>query len=152
VSRRHLIDHHPSIFDPRYFPSAQSDFAQDYIRKYAELLYWLESSDENLAVEIEARNYVALRDFLGNCGQAEFTCFDTEMADALRDLHAKIWMVWEVISDEYYIPAGWRWKFDNTERSRVNVQAILRAKKVKIVPLLAQMRVALQTFSDLARR
>lgn len=152
VHRPHLIDHHPSIFDPRYFPSAQPSFAQGYISQHAEVLNWLANSHEDLATEIDARYYDALRDFLVNSGQAELTCYDRETRTALEALHAAIWSIWKVISDEHYIPSGWRWKFDNTERRDVNVQAILREKKAEILPLLDAMRTATRVFLDFARR
>ena len=152
VHRTYLIAHHPSIFDPRYFPSAPSNFAQDYLRQHAALLDWLANSDEDLAVEIDAEYYKALAYFVSASSQAELVCYDPETLIALKELHGAIRKVREVISDEHYIPSGWRWKFDNMERSHVNVQAILRVKKVEIVPFLAQMRTALHAFVELARR
>lgn len=152
VHRHHLIAHHPGIFDPRYFPSAQPSFAQGYISQHAEVLNWLANSGEDLATEIDARYYDALRYFLVNSGQAELTCYDRETRTALEALHAAIWSIWKVISDEHYIPSGWRWKFDNTERRDVNVQAILREKKAEILPLLDAMRAAMRVFLDFSRR
>lgn len=152
VHRTYLIHHHPSIFDPRYFPSAPPNFAQDYLRQHTALLDYLANSDENLAVAIGAEYYDALLYFVSTSSQAELVCYDRETLIALKMLHGAIRSVWEVISDGHYIPSGWGWKFDNMERSHVDVQAILRAKKVEIVPLLAQMRTALHAFAELARR
>lgn len=152
VHRTHLIAHHPSIFDPRYFPSALPNFAQDYLRQHTALLDYLANSDDDLAVEIDAVYYKALGHFVGANSQAELVCYDLKTLTALKELHGAIKRVWMVISDGHYIPSGWRWKFDNMERSHVDVQAILRAKKVEIVPLLAQMRTTLHAFAELARR
>lgn len=152
MHRTYLIHHHPSIFDPRYFPSAPPNFAQDYLRQHTALLDYLANSDENLAVAIGAEYYDALLYFVSTSSQAELVCYDRETLIALKMLHGAIRSVWEVISDGHYIPSGWGWKFDNMERSHVDAQAILRAKKVEIVPLLAQMRTALHAFAELARR
>ncbi|MGO3130356.1 MAG: restriction endonuclease [Alcaligenes sp.] len=152
VHRAYLIAHHPSIFDPRYFPVLPPNFAQDYLGQHTGLLDWLANSGENLATEIDAGCYNALGHFVGASSQAELVCYDHETLTALKELHGTIRGVWEVISDEHYIPSGWRWKFDNMERPHVNVQAILRAKKVKIVPLLELMRMALYAFAEFARR
>ncbi|QDD64626.1 hypothetical protein EJD96_10835 [Herbaspirillum seropedicae] len=151
VNRAHLIAHHPGIFDPRYFPSTPPNFAQEYLRQYAPLFAALDKSDENLAVEIEKGFYNTLSFFVDASNQAELACHDRETLTALKVLHSTIKKVWKVISDEHYIPAGWRQKFDNTERSTVNVQAILRSKKEEIVPLLDDMRTALHAFVELAR-
>ena len=152
VHRAYLIAHHPSIFDPRYFPSAPPNFAQDYLTQHAGLFAWLAESDDNLATEIDAGYYNALGYFVGTNSQAELVCYDRETLTALKELHGTIKRIWDVISDGHYTPAGWRWKFNNMEQPHVNVQAILRAKKVEIVPLLAQMRTALRTFEEFARR
>jgi hypothetical protein len=152
VHRAYLIAHHPSIFDPRYFPSAPPNFAKDYLRQHAWLLDWLANSDEDLATEIDARYYDMLGNFVGASSQAELVCYDRETLSALKELHGAIRKVWAVISDQHYIHSGWRWKFDNLERPHANVQAILRAKKVEIVPLLSQMWTALHAFVELARR
>lgn len=152
VNRHDLITHHPSIFDPRYFPPAQPSFAQDYIKQHAKLLNWLNNTDEDLATEIDARDYNALCEFLAARGQAELICYDLGTRTALEDLHATILSVWRVISDEHYIPSGWRVKFNNRERIDVNVQAILREKKAEILPLLAKMQTAIRVFLEISRR
>lgn len=154
VNRTYLIAHHPSIFDPRYFPSASAsaNFAQDYLRQHASLLTWLAYSDEDLAVEMDAGSYNALGTFLGTSSQAELVCYDRATLTALKELHGAIRRVWEVISDEHYILSGWRRKFDNMDWPHVDVQAILRSKKLEIVTLLAQMRATLLAFEELARR
>lgn len=151
VHRNHLFAHHPSIFDPRHFPSVPPNFAQGYLSQHAGLLDWLGNTDEDLATEIDAGYYNALYYFVGASSQAELVCYDRATLTALKELHSAIRRVWEVISDEHYIPAGWRWKFDNLERPHVNVQKILRAKKVEIVPLLAQVWTTLNAFAEYAR-
>ncbi|MYZ50877.1 hypothetical protein [Malikia spinosa] len=151
VNRLHLIAQHPSIFDPRFFPSAPPNFGQDYLRQHARLLNWLDNSDEELATEIDAVCYNALREFVVASSRAELVCYDHETLTALRALHGAIKKVWTAISDAHYIPSGWRWKFDNMERPYVDIQTILRAKKVEIVLLLAQMRTALHAFVELSR-
>lgn len=127
-------------------------FAQDYIKQHAKLLSWLDNADEDLATEIDARDYNTLCEFLKARGQAELICYDPETRTALEDLHATILSVWRVISDEHYILSGWRMKFNNRERMDVNVQAILREKKAEISPLLAKMKTALHVFSAISRR
>ncbi|VUD41241.1 unnamed protein product [Burkholderia pseudomallei] len=42
-------------------------------------------------------------------------------------------------------------KFDNRERSDINVQAVLAAKKVEILPYLGEFRVALKNFAELSK-
>jgi hypothetical protein len=151
-----LIESHPSIFTPSFFPrptSVRPNFAQDYLNQYASLFNEVASSTEDLAVEIEVEFYNAMGWVVQNAKAVELTCYDVEISDSLNFLHNALAKVWSIISDFHYMqnPGSWRVKFDNRERGDINVQAVLAAKKIEIAPYLADFRVALVSFAGLAK-
>lgn len=151
VNRPELISHHPSIFDPRFFSNDSQSYAQRYLELHGRILTFLNCCDGHLATEIEATCYVELEAFVSSSAHAELICHDHDTLLLLQNLHHSVRKVWEVISDEHYISAGWRWKFDNTRRPHVDVQQILRGKGTEIEILLEQTRVALQALAEFAR-
>jgi hypothetical protein len=151
-----LIESHPSIFIPSFFPrpaSVRPNFAQVYLNRYARLFDEVASSTEYLAMEIEVEFYKAMGLVVQNARAVELTCYDVVTSDALSSLHNALAKVWSIISDFHYIqnPGSWRMKFDNKERMDINVQAVLAAKKIEIAPYLADFRVALANFAGLAK-
>lgn len=152
-----LIESHPSIFTPSFFESrlaVQRSFAQQYLDQYAGLFNAVASSTEHLAVEIDRELYSWIDRVVRNAKAVELTCYDAATLDALASLHNALAKIYGVISDEHYIcpnPDSWRMKFDNRERSDINVQAVLAAKKVEILPYLGEFRVALKNFAELSK-
>ncbi|AVG16041.1 hypothetical protein CFN79_09350 [Chromobacterium vaccinii] len=152
-----LIKSHPSIFTPSFFapPAAtQRNFAQQYLDRYASLFQAVASSTEHLAVEIDREMYKWIDWVVQYAKTEELTCYDTATLNALTSLHNALAKIYGVISDEHYIcpnPNSWRIKFNNRERSDINVQAVLAAKKVEILPYLKEFRVALKNFAELSK-
>lgn len=152
-----LIVDHPSIFIPRFFPqpaSSQRSFSQLYLDLHANLFQEVASSTEHLAVEIEIEMYTWIGWVVRNAKAVELKCYDMATFNALVPLHNALARIYGVISDEYYIrpqPNSWRMKFDNRERSDINVQKVLAAKKVEIRPYLEEFRVALENFSEISK-
>jgi hypothetical protein len=152
-----LIESHPSIFTPCFFaPPATTKryFAQQYLDQYASLFQTVASSTENLAVEINREMYKWIGWVVRNAKTVELTCYDATTLNALTSLHNALAKIYGVISDEHYIspsPDSWRMKFNNRERSDINVQAVLAAKKVEILPYLEEFRVALKDFAELSK-
>lgn len=152
---RHLVPAHPSIFTPSlcrdFYPPAQS-MAQRYLTDHAFLFTSLRAADSHLAVEIPTPMYEELDALLRQHAALELACFDELVLPSLKALHQALLAVWGVISDEHYIHAGWRVKFNNSwPQGAPNPQRTLAAKKVELEPLLRHMRDALDKFEAAAR-
>jgi hypothetical protein len=152
-----FLENHPSIFTPCFFkqlPSTQINFVQQYLNQYADLFQEIGSSTEHLAVEIDCEVYSWLGFLVQNAPSMELTCYDKTTLNALVPLHQALDKVYKVISDEHYVkthPNSWRVKFNNLGRSDINVQAVLAAKKIELLPYLDEFRHALNNFVELSR-
>lgn len=148
-----LLQHYPQLRQVAMgaVGAPSRSFIQEYLQKNISVLGYLASADENLAVEIDKDAYGYIGDLAHSMYYWRRLCFDVEMTSTLTKLHDSITAIWQIISDENYILAGWRWKFDNTPDLNRDVQAVLRVKKTEIKPPLADFAKYLKVLEDMAK-